>query len=136
IFELYRHGENEYWITEANVTADERKILIKGFHYLNFVHHCVPNTEGALYYSEKIREILSAQVMFRIYIYPELYQIIEKAGSTQQKEKRYDLLLTINGYESLARDFVEHFYERMKEQNKTPTPLDGPSDHTWLKEPI
>ncbi|GMT15554.1 hypothetical protein PFISCL1PPCAC_6851, partial [Pristionchus fissidentatus] len=70
IFELYRHGENEYWITEANVTEDERMILINGFHYLKFYHHYVPNTDGALYYSEKIREILSAQVMFRIFNFP------------------------------------------------------------------
>ncbi|GMT15553.1 hypothetical protein PFISCL1PPCAC_6850, partial [Pristionchus fissidentatus] len=87
---------------------------------------------GTLVASEKIREILSAQTMFRLEIIPELFQIIEKTGNNEVK--KYNLLFFIYGWEEQTRDFVEYFYERMKEHNKTPISIDGPSDHTWLKE--
>ncbi|GMT17767.1 hypothetical protein PFISCL1PPCAC_9064, partial [Pristionchus fissidentatus] len=72
IFELYRHGPNEYCITSSNVTAEEAQIICNGFELINLHNRYTSTPLTDLRDSKYIREIVSAQTTFRIEICPEI----------------------------------------------------------------
>ncbi|GMT16084.1 hypothetical protein PFISCL1PPCAC_7381, partial [Pristionchus fissidentatus] len=124
IFELYRFGENEYWITAENVNEMERQIILN----VSYNQYDVMSF-GSSPDSEFIRETLSGQTFLRKEILPEIYNICEKY---QPKNLGINIPILCN-YEINARRCAKEYYKRQGEQNVVQTPLEGPSDHFWLR---
>ncbi|GMT16598.1 hypothetical protein PFISCL1PPCAC_7895, partial [Pristionchus fissidentatus] len=69
---------------------------------------------GAMYNrsnTECCREIASAQVFFRIEIAPELLEVMAASS-------KWD------------------YYSNLRKQNMTPSIVEGPSSHVWLREEV
>ncbi|GMT16081.1 hypothetical protein PFISCL1PPCAC_7378, partial [Pristionchus fissidentatus] len=79
------------------------------------------------------RETLSGRTFFRIEIIPEMHAICEKF----QPEVKVDLckwFMLFTYYEMNEREASNKYYQKRRAQNVIPAPLEGPTDHFWLRE--
>ncbi|GMT11952.1 hypothetical protein PFISCL1PPCAC_3249, partial [Pristionchus fissidentatus] len=103
IFELYRFGPNEHWITADNVTAAERETIVSRFASIDLSNRTLFRHVKSMSESECIRQILSGLVIFRIEIFPEIYQIL---GFKLNDEN--EMTFKIGTWELIATKHIEN----------------------------
>ncbi|GMT15359.1 hypothetical protein PFISCL1PPCAC_6656, partial [Pristionchus fissidentatus] len=78
------------------------------------------------------RETLSGRTFFRTEIVPQIHNICEKYGQKVRSSLGTDFPVLLD-YEMSARICTKDYYEKRRQQNIIPIPLEGPTDHFWLR---